>query len=52
MSVTIMNAGWLHYNKRQIIFVSEANILGCNYRAKVTGETVCVIVYCKKQQKL
>lgn len=37
----IMNADWLHYNKRQITF-AEANTSGCNYRVKVTGEIICV----------
>jgi len=44
MSATVMNAGCLHYNKRQIIFASEANTSGRNYRVEVTGEPVCTIM--------
>jgi len=36
-----MNADWLHYNKRQITFTSEANTSTCNYHVKVKGETIC-----------
>lgn len=41
MNATIMNADWLHYNKRQITFALGANTSGCNYRVEVTGETIC-----------
>lgn len=44
MSVAVMNAGCLHYNKRQIIFASKANTSGRNYPAEVTGEPVWAII--------
>lgn len=43
MNAAIMNAGSVHYNKRQIIFASGASTSGRNYNAKVTGEPVCAM---------